>query len=69
MPKVNGIEFLRRYDLKNKHPGVKIIVFSNLSMPDEMAEAIKLGATKYMLKSSTSPKELSELIKNTLASK
>lgn len=67
MPKVNGLEFLKRYDVKKSHPDVKIIVFSNMSMPKEMEEAYKLGATKYMLKSSTSPKQLAELIRQTLA--
>lgn len=69
MPRMNGLEFLRKYDVKNKHPNVKVIVFSNMSMPAEMEEAHKLGATKYMLKSSTSPKQLAELIAGVLATK
>lgn len=67
MPKMNGLDFLRRYDIKNKHPMVKVIVFSNISMPEEMVEAHELGASNYLLKSATSPKQLADLIKKTLA--
>lgn len=68
MPRMSGLEFLRAYDGQNKHPNVKIIVFSNMSMPNEMEQAYALGAAKYMLKSSTSPRQLAELIRSTLAS-
>lgn len=68
MPNMDGIEFLRQYKLKEKHPNVKVIVFSNMEQPEQLDEAYELGASRYMLKSSTSPRELSELIKATLAS-
>lgn len=67
MPNVGGLEFLKRYDLKNKHPKVKVIVFSNMSMPETIEEAMSLGATKYTLKATTSPKELAALVAQTLA--
>ncbi len=66
MPNMNGLEFLRKFDLKNKHPDTKVVVFSNMSMRDEMEEAYRLGATKYMLKAATSPRQLAELIEETL---
>lgn len=68
MPNMDGIEFLRRYDITEKHPKVKVIVFSNMEKPEQLDEAYKLGATRYMLKSSISPKELAELIRQTLTS-
>lgn len=67
MPNMNGLEFLEKYDIKGKHPNVKVIVFSNMSVPDEMDKAYGLGASHYMLKSSTSPKQLAELVRNTLS--
>ncbi len=67
MPKMSGLEFLKVFNAKKNHPDVKIIVFSNMSMPNEMEQAYALGATKYMLKSSTSPRQLAELIARTLA--
>lgn len=66
MPQINGIEFLKKYDAPGKHPKVKIIVFSNLDTENEINEAYKLGAHKYMLKAWASPKELARLVKETI---
>lgn len=62
MPNVDGVEFLRRYDLPNKHPDVKVIVFSNFDMQKEVDEAYELGAGRYMLKAWASPKDLIQII-------
>lgn len=67
MPRMGGIEFLRQYDLKAKHPDVKVIVFSNLDTQSEIDEAFALGAQKYMLKAWASPRELANLIKQLLS--
>jgi len=66
MPAMSGLEFLKAYDLPNKHPKVKVIIFSNLDMQKEIDEAFSLGASKYMLKSWASPKELIRLIEEQL---
>lgn len=68
MPKVNGIEFLKAYDLASRKDAPIVIVFSNLDMQTEIDEAFELGATKYMLKAWASPKELVKLVKDNLAS-
>lgn len=62
MPEVGGIEFLEQYKLPEKHPKVKVIIFSNLDMQREIDEAFRLGASKYMLKSWASPNELIKMI-------
>ena len=67
MPKMTGIEFLEAINLKVDYPHTKVIVFSNMTMPDEMQKAYSLGASKYATKSSTSPKQLAELIEQTLS--
>lgn len=67
MPNMDGIEFLRHYDILGKHPDTKVIVFSNMELPEQLEEAYRLGASRYTLKSSTSPKELAQLINSTLA--
>lgn len=69
MPKVNGIEFLKAYDLASQKNPPIVIVFSNLDMQAEIDEAFELGATKYMLKAWASPKELVKLVKDNLAVK
>lgn len=62
MPEVGGIEFLKAYKLPQKHPKVKVIIFSNLDMQKEIDQAFALGASKYMLKSWASPKELVNMV-------
>lgn len=68
MPNIDGIEFLKKYDLK-KHPKVRVVVFSNLSHSEQIQEAEALGATKYVVKSSVTPSQLSNLIHEVLGSK
>lgn len=67
MPKVGGIEFLKKYQATTKHPNVKIVVFSNLDTQKEIDEAYQLGAQRYMLKAWASPNELVKLVKEMLA--
>ncbi len=66
MPNMSGSEFLAKYDAKNKHPKVKIIVFSNLDAQKEIDEVYALGATRYVLKAWASPRELLQLVADTL---
>lgn len=68
MPGMDGIEFLKQYDVKNKHPNVKVIVFSNLSIQDKVNEAVELGASNYKTKAFFTPKEMVQLIRDTLVS-
>jgi CheY-like chemotaxis protein len=65
MANVGGLEFLHEYDVP-KHPHTKVIVFSNLFSPELAKEARELGANKYLIKSKYTPKELVEVIKETL---
>jgi two-component system, OmpR family, response regulator VicR len=67
MPRMDGNQFLREYDLK-KHPKVKVIVFSNYDMEREIDEAYALGAERYIVKALASPKELLKIVKDTLRS-
>jgi two-component system, OmpR family, response regulator VicR len=69
MPRMNGIEFLKAYELEKKHPKTKVVVFSNLDREKEVDEAYKLGTHKYILKAWASPKELVKLVKDVLKSK
>ena len=62
MPRMNGLEFLRRYDVINKHKDVKVVIMSNLDKDKEVEEALELGAYKYILKAHASPKQLATLV-------
>ncbi len=68
MTKIGGLEFLRAYNLA-EHPGTKVIVFSNLASPELGLEAKELGASRYLTKSKFTPKELVDIVKETLAEK
>lgn len=65
MPHLDGVGFLRKYDL-DKHAGVKVIIFSNYDMQKEIDEAYQLGAHRYILKTWASPKELLQVVESTL---
>jgi len=65
MPIMNGIEFLKHYQPSKKNRA-KIIVFSNYDLQQEIEEAYKLGADKYILKAWASPKELLKIVKDIL---
>ncbi|HSX30092.1 MAG TPA: response regulator [Candidatus Saccharimonadales bacterium] len=65
MPEVNGMEFLKQFDLK-KHPQTKVIVFTNMDNPTLRTELSALGASLYLTKSEYTPKELMEIVDHTL---
>lgn len=67
MPVMDGVEFLEAYDLKAKHPDVKVVVFSNYDMQDEIDDAYRLGADRYVLKAWASPRELLQIVADSLA--
>jgi DNA-binding response OmpR family regulator len=66
MPDMDGLEFLQAYDHKVTHPAVKIIIFSNYDVQDEVDRAYKLGADRYILKVGASARELLQIVENTL---
>jgi CheY-like chemotaxis protein len=67
MPNLDGVGFLRAYDLKNKHPDVKVIIFSNTEVPAKVKEAKDLGAMRYMTKYNVTPRDMVATIRETLA--
>ena len=66
LPKENGIELLKQYDIINTHTTVKAIAFSNLKEPAIEQRARELGVSLYMAKSNVAPPELAEAIKGVL---
>lgn len=57
MPKMDGLEFLRHFKPAD-YPKTTIIILSNLNEDEQVEEARKLGAHRYILKANTSPREL-----------
>ncbi len=66
MPQMDGVEFLRNLAPLENYPAMKIIVFSNYDVQQDIDEAFKLGATHYMLKAWASPRELVKVVAHTL---
>lgn len=68
MPDVNGVEFLKQYDLA-KHPNTKVIVFSNMDSPLLRHQLSELGANMYLIKSDYTPKQLMSIVEGALQAK
>jgi CheY-like chemotaxis protein len=66
MPHMDGLNFLRHYKLRELHPDVKVIVFSNYDIQQDIDEAYDQGADRYILKAWASPKELLKVVQDTL---
>lgn len=58
MPVMGGIEFLKTAHIPEKYPATKVLVLSNLSDQKTVDTVMGLGASRYLLKASTSPREL-----------
>jgi CheY-like chemotaxis protein len=57
MPVLDGKGFLQNIDVAD-YPRTKFVVYTNLSDRDTETEMIKLGAHKFILKSSMAPQDL-----------
>jgi CheY-like chemotaxis protein len=68
MPVMGGLEFLEQWDASNKHPDVKVLIFTNMENSPEVAEAYKLGANRCIIKSWTAPHNLARVVSDTLES-
>jgi len=65
MPVMGGLEFLQHYNL-DEHPGVKVLIFTNMENSPEVNEAYDLGATRCIIKSWTAPQSLAKVIDDVL---
>lgn len=63
MPHMDGLTFLERADIQRRHPGTKVIAFSNLSNQQGLSQMLQKGATMQLLKSSLSPKQLVAIVR------
>ncbi len=68
MPIMGGIELLEHYELE-RHPKVKVLIFTNMENSPEVNKAYKLGATRCIIKSWTAPQNLNKVINETLKEK
>ena len=66
MPEMNGFEALKAIKSDPQTKDVKVVITSNLSQEKERKEALELGATDFLVKSSYELGELAEKIKSYL---
>src|SRR2546423_14030033 len=66
LPKLNGIEVLRKIRANSDFQDLPVIIFSNSSPPDMVEEAWKEGATMVLSKSNHSPKQIVESVRTAL---
>jgi CheY-like chemotaxis protein len=62
MPIMGGLEFLQHYELSEKHPKVRVLIFTNMENSPEVNEAYKLGAHRCIIKSWTAPQHLARVV-------
>lgn len=67
MPRMDGMEFLKKARKEKSLTGVPIIVMTNLGQDEDRAQCEKLGAKKFMIKTEMSIDDLARVVKETLA--
>lgn len=67
MPRMSGLDFLRQ--LEKDGPAMsRVIVFSNQDAQQDIDEAFRLGAKRYLLKSWAAPQDLVRIVEEALES-
>ncbi|MDD5145476.1 MAG: response regulator [Candidatus Pacebacteria bacterium] len=69
LPKMHGLEVLKKLKEDPKTKEVPIIILTNLEGMAEVEKALELGATTYLVKSQYDLKEVAEKIKQILNNK
>ena len=66
LPAINGWEILGEIKKDEGLKDLKVVILSNLTSKEEVEKGLKLGATKYLIKSHYTPSEVVEEIKKIL---
>ncbi len=71
LPRIDGWQVLNTLQkMKKENPekfkNLKVVVLSNLGQKEDVEKALKLGATKYLIKAHFTPSEVVEEIKKLL---
>src|ERR1043165_8915415 len=67
LPKITGVELMKKVRAETDFQKLPIIVFSNTYLTNMVQEAWKAGATKCLSKANCSPKQLIEVVRSTLS--
>src|SRR5262245_11497295 len=66
LPKISGVDVLRRIRGQPALADVPVIVFSNAYLGSMLQEAAAAGASRCVIKAETAPKQLLQLVRSTL---
>lgn len=66
MPKMDGLEFLRKAQKEKTLENVPIIVMTNLGQDEDRAQCEKLGAKKFIVKTELSIDDLARIVEDEL---
>jgi DNA-binding response OmpR family regulator len=66
LPKMDGLEVLRKLRAQDKTRDIPVIILSNYDEEDLVARGLRLGAHEYLIKARTTPSSLSEGIEDWL---
>ena len=66
LPKMDGLEVLRKLRAQEKTRDIPVIILSNYDEEDLVARGLRLGAHEYLIKARTTPTSLSEGIEDWL---
>jgi len=66
LPKMTGVELMKKVRAEADFEKLPIIVFSNTYLTNMVQDAWKAGATKCLSKANCSPKQLVEVVRDTL---
>ena len=66
LPKMDGLEVLRKLRAEEKTRTIPVIILSNYDEEDLVARGLRLGAHEYLIKARTTPSSLSEGIEDWL---
>jgi DNA-binding response OmpR family regulator len=67
LPKMNGLEVLKKIKSDERTKGIPVVMFSNLGSPEDVKHAMDLGATDYLVKANLSPNEVVNKVTNLLS--
>jgi two-component system, OmpR family, phosphate regulon response regulator PhoB len=67
LPKMNGLEVLKKIKSDERTKGIPVVMFSNLGSPEDVKHAMELGATDYLVKANLSPNEVVNKVTNLLS--
>lgn len=66
MPKVNGLEVLKKLKADSATKKIPVVILTNLSDKKDAEKALSLGAKKYIVKADYKPKEVVDIVKGFL---